>query len=166
MYQSMYVTKDIYTIHYPLLSLIFPYMLSSVVESVGEGVLDLKPGDHVLPVFMGECGECPHCKSEESNMCDLLRINPARGVMLSDGNSRFSINGKPINHFLGTSTFSQYTVAHSDCVVKINPTAPLDKVCILSCGISTGSFCISFNIINYDIIKVGLHMSPLIHFFL
>ncbi|KAJ1394383.1 hypothetical protein SESBI_34184 [Sesbania bispinosa] len=122
----------------PMFPRIFGHEASGVVESVGDGVLDLKAGDHVLPVFTGECGECPHCKSEESNMCDLLRINPAREVMISDGNSRFSINGKPISRFLGTSTFSQYTVVHSGCVVKINPKAPLDKVCILSCGITTG----------------------------
>lgn len=109
-----------------------------IVESVGEGVTDLKPGDHVLPVFTGECKECRHCKSEESNMCDLLRINTDRGVMLDDGKSRFSINGKPIYHFVGTSTFSEYTVVHVGCLAKINPDAPLDKVCILSCGISTG----------------------------
>lgn len=109
-----------------------------VVESVGEGVTDLSPGDHVLPIFMGECKECAHCKSQESNMCDLLRINTDRGVMISDGQSRFSINGKPIYHFLGTSTFSEYTVVHVGCVAKINPLAPLDKVCVISCGISTG----------------------------
>ncbi|XP_016695040.1 alcohol dehydrogenase 1 isoform X2 [Gossypium hirsutum] len=109
-----------------------------IVDSVGEGVTHLKPGDHVLPVFTGECGNCRHCKSKESNMCDLLRINTDRGVMLSDGKTRFSINGKPIYHFVGTSTFSEYTVAHVGSVAKINPAAPLDKVCILSCGISTG----------------------------
>ncbi|KAJ8477020.1 hypothetical protein OPV22_020747 [Ensete ventricosum] len=121
---------------------IFPRILgheaSGIVESVGEGVTDLAPGDHVLPVFTGECKECAHCLSEESNMCNLLRINTDRGVMLSDGQSRFSIKGKPINHFLGTSTFSEYTVVHSGCVAKINPLAPLDKVCVLSCGFSTG----------------------------
>ncbi|PPD75387.1 hypothetical protein GOBAR_DD27694 [Gossypium barbadense] len=111
---------------------------AKIVESVGEGVTHLKPGDHVLPVFTGECGNCRHCKSKESNMCDLLRINTDRGVMLSDGKTRFSINGKPIYHFVGTSTFSEYTVAHVGSVAKINPAAPLDKVCILSCGISTG----------------------------
>jgi len=109
-----------------------------IVESVGPGVTDLQPGDHVLPVFTGECGDCRHCKSEESNMCDLLRINTDRGVMLTDGKSRFSINGKPIYHFVGGSTFSEYTVCHIGSVAKINPAAPLDKVCILSCGISTG----------------------------
>lgn len=121
---------------------VFPRILGheagGIVESVGEGVTDLQPGDHVLPVFTGECKECAHCKSEESNMCDLLRINTDRGVMLNDGKSRFSINGKPIFHFVGTSTFSEYTVVHVGCLAKINPEAPLDKVCILSCGISTG----------------------------
>ncbi|CAN6458552.1 unnamed protein product [Victoria cruziana] len=122
----------------PVFPRIFGHEAGGIVESVGEGVTDLKPGDHVLPVFTGECGECPHCKSEESNMCDLLRINTDRGVMLADGQSRFSIKGQPIYHFVGTSTFSEYTVVHVGCLAKINPEAPLDKVCVLSCGISTG----------------------------
>ncbi|KAJ4701022.1 alcohol dehydrogenase [Melia azedarach] len=122
----------------PLFPRIYGHEAGGIVESVGEGVTDLKPGDHVLPVFTGECKECDHCKSEESNMCNLLRINTDRGVMLNDGNSRFSINRKPIYHFVGTSTFSEYTVVHVGCVAKINPLAPLDKVCVLSCGISTG----------------------------
>ncbi|XP_009360723.2 alcohol dehydrogenase [Pyrus x bretschneideri] len=122
----------------PLFPRIYGHEAGGIVESVGEGVTDLKAGDHVLPVFMGECKDCAHCKSEESNMCDLLRINTDRGVMLGDGKSRFSIKGKPIYHFVGTSTFSEYTVVHVGCVAKINPSAPLDKVCLLSCGISTG----------------------------
>ncbi|XP_058095107.1 alcohol dehydrogenase 1-like [Magnolia sinica] len=124
--------------HTPLFPRIFGHEAAGIVESMGEGVTDLQVGDHVLPVFTGECKECAHCKSEESNMCDLLRINTDRGVMLNDGKSRFSINGNPINHFLGTSTFSEYTVVHVGCLVKIDPLAPLDKACILSCGISTG----------------------------
>ncbi|KAL0560381.1 hypothetical protein IC582_000785 [Cucumis melo] len=122
----------------PLFPRIFGHEAGGIVESVGEGVTDLKEGDHVLPVFTGECGECRHCKSEESNMCDLLRINTDRGVMISDGNTRFSKNGQPIYHFVGTSTFSEYTVVHVGCLAKINPCAPLDTVCVLSCGISTG----------------------------
>ncbi|KAH9691576.1 Alcohol dehydrogenase class-P [Citrus sinensis] len=102
----------------PLFPRIFGHEAGGIVESVGEGVTDLQPGDHVLPVFTGECKECPHCHSEESNI--------------------FSIKGKPIYHFVGTSTFSEYTVTHVGCVAKINPAAPLDKVCVLSCGISTG----------------------------
>ncbi|KNA21417.1 hypothetical protein SOVF_043520 [Spinacia oleracea] len=117
---------------------IFGHEAAGIVESIGEGVTDFEVGDHVLPVFTGECGECRHCKSEESNMCSLLRMNPYRGVMLNDGKSRFSLNGNPVNHFIGTSTFSEYTVVHSGCLVKINPLAPLDKACILSCGVSTG----------------------------
>lgn len=109
-----------------------------IVESVGEGVTHLKPGDHALPIFTGECGECTYCKSEESNLCELLRINTDRGVMLSDGKTRFSKNGQPIYHFVGTSTFSEYTVLHEGCVAKINPNAPLDKVAIVSCGFCTG----------------------------
>ncbi|KAF7127080.1 hypothetical protein RHSIM_Rhsim11G0077800 [Rhododendron simsii] len=122
----------------PLFPRILGHEAGGIVESVGEGVTELAPGDHVLPVFTGECKECAHCKSEVSNMCELLRINTDRGVMIHDGKSRFSINGQPIYHFVGTSTFSEYTVVHVGCVVKINPLAPLDKVCILSCGISTG----------------------------
>lgn len=122
----------------PLFPRIFGHEAAGIVESFGEGVTNLGVGDHVLPVFTGECGECRHCLSEESNLCDVLRINTERGVMLSDGKSRFSINGSPINHFLGTSTFCEYTVVHAGCLAKINPLAPLDKVCVLSCGISTG----------------------------
>ncbi|GLT64933.1 hypothetical protein SLA2020_373940 [Shorea laevis] len=122
----------------PLFPRILGHEAGGIVESVGEGVTDLQPGDHVLPVFTGECGDCPHCKSEESNMCDLLRVNADRGHMIHDGKTRFSIKGQPIYHFLGTSTFSEYTVVHAGQVAKINPAAPLDKICVLSCGISTG----------------------------
>ncbi|KAH0467042.1 hypothetical protein IEQ34_004280 [Dendrobium chrysotoxum] len=121
----------------PIFPRIFGHEAGGIVESVGKGVTDLAPGDLVLPIFTGECGECADCKSEESNLCSLLRVNPNREVMISDGKSRFSINGKTIFHFLG-STFSQYTVVPSGCVAKINPLAPLDKVFILGCGISTG----------------------------
>lgn len=122
----------------PLFPRIFGHEGAGIVESVGEGVTEIQPGDHVLPVFTGECGDCRHCKSEESNMCDLLRINTDRVVMLSDGKSRFKYNGKPIHHFLGTSTFSEYTVVHKGCLAKINPDAPLDKTCVISCGFATG----------------------------
>ncbi|XP_020596238.1 alcohol dehydrogenase 3-like [Phalaenopsis equestris] len=121
----------------PIFPRIFGHEAGGIVESVGKGVTDLAPGDVVLPIFTGECGECVDCKSEESNLCRLLRVFPDREVMISDGKSRFSINGKTIYHFLG-STFSQYTVVPAGCIAKINPLAPLEKVFILGCGISTG----------------------------
>ena len=111
---------------------------NSIVESVGEGVTDLKPGDHVIPLFTGECGECVYCKSNDTNLCEKYKVDLFRTSMINDGETRFSIGGKPINHFMMTSTFSQYTVVDYACVTKINPSAPLDKVCLLGCGIATG----------------------------
>ncbi|KAL2524860.1 Alcohol dehydrogenase-like 3 [Abeliophyllum distichum] len=112
---------------------------AGIVESVGEGVMDLKSGDHVVPIFNGECGHCIYCKSENTNLCEKFRVNPFRSVMVNDGKCRFSTkDGKPIFHFLNTSTFSEYTVLDSACVVKIDPEAPLNKMALLSCCISTG----------------------------
>lgn len=112
----------------------------SIVESVGEGVKDMKEGDHVVPIFNGECGECVYCKHEKTNMCERSGVNPFKTVMSSDGKSRFSTlkDGKPIFHFLNTSTFSEYTVIESACVVKVDPAAPLKMMTLLSCGVSTG----------------------------
>ncbi|GLJ05280.1 hypothetical protein SUGI_0015240 [Cryptomeria japonica] len=120
----------------------FPRILgheaAGIVESVGEGVTDLKEGDHVLPLFTGECGDCIYCKSPKTNLCGKFRIDPTRAVMVSDKKTRFSIAGKPVYHCMGTSTFSEYTVLDSANVAKINPHAPLDKVCLLGCGLATG----------------------------
>ncbi|XP_042484938.1 alcohol dehydrogenase-like 3, partial [Macadamia integrifolia] len=110
-----------------------------VVESVGEGVLDMREGDHVIPIFNGECGHCVYCKSEKTNLCETFRVNPLKKVMINDGKSRFSSrDGQPIYHSLNTSTFSEYTVLDSACVVKIHPESPLKKMTLLSCGVSTG----------------------------
>ncbi|KAK6122530.1 hypothetical protein DH2020_043735 [Rehmannia glutinosa] len=112
---------------------------SGVVESVGEGVTDLETGDHVVPIFNGECQECRYCKSEKTNLCEKFRVNPIKSTMTNDGKCRFSSkDGKPIYHFLNTSTFSEYTVLDSACVVKIDEKAPLEKMTLLSCGVSTG----------------------------
>ncbi|CAM8876426.1 unnamed protein product [Rhodiola kirilowii] len=112
---------------------------SGVVESVGEGVTDLRQGDHVVPVFNGECGDCAHCKHERTNLCHKFRVNPFRSTMVNDGKTRFStLDGKPIYHFLNTSTFSEYTVLDSACVVKVDSDAPLQKMTLLSCCVSTG----------------------------
>ncbi|KAH7525184.1 hypothetical protein FEM48_Zijuj06G0198100 [Ziziphus jujuba var. spinosa] len=122
----------------PLFPRIFGHEAGGIVESIGKGVTEIQAGDHVLAVPYGECKNCRHCKSEESNSCDLLRFNTDRGVMLNDGQTRFSKNGKPIYNFVGTSTLSEYTVVHAGCVAKCNTEAPLDTVCILGCSICTG----------------------------
>ncbi|VAI62913.1 unnamed protein product [Triticum turgidum subsp. durum] len=119
---------------------LFPCILgheaAGIVESVGEGVTDVQPGDHVIPCYQAECRDCKMCNSGKTNLCGKVRGATGVGVMMSDRKSRFSVNGKPIYHFMGTSTFSQYTVVHDVSVAKINPQAPLDKVCLLGCGVS------------------------------
>ncbi|KAF5190966.1 alcohol dehydrogenase [Thalictrum thalictroides] len=111
-----------------------------IVESVGEGVLDMQEGDHVIPIFNGECGDCSYCKSEKTNLCEKYRVNPMKSLMEIDGKTRFSTkDGKPIYHFLNTSTFSEYTVIDSACVVKIDSNASMKKMSLLSCGVSTGN---------------------------
>jgi S-(hydroxymethyl)glutathione dehydrogenase/alcohol dehydrogenase len=107
------------------------------VMECGAGVSSVKPGDHVIPLYIPECGECKFCKSGRTNLCGAIRVTQGKGVM-PDGTSRFSLGGKAILHYMGTSTFSEYTVVPEIAVAKINPAAPLDKVCLLGCGITTG----------------------------
>jgi S-(hydroxymethyl)glutathione dehydrogenase/alcohol dehydrogenase len=120
---------------------IFPAILGheggGIVEEVGEGVTTLKKGDHVIPLYIPECKECSFCKSGKTNLCQKIRQTQGQGVM-PDGTSRFSKNGKPIFHYMGTSTFAEYSVIAEISLVKINPLAPLDKVCLLGCGVTTG----------------------------
>ncbi|RID45985.1 hypothetical protein BRARA_I02676 [Brassica rapa] len=129
----------------------FPRILGheavGVVESVGEGVNDVKEGDYVIPTFNGECGECRVCKNEVSNLCERYKVDPMKRLMVSDGGTRFSTTtnkdggssqSQRIYHFLNTSTFTEYTVLDSACVVKIDPNAPLKQMSLLSCGVSTG----------------------------
>ncbi|XP_072857996.2 alcohol dehydrogenase 1B isoform X2 [Pogona vitticeps] len=119
----------------------FPIILgheaAGVVESVGEGVTSMKPGDKVIPIFLPQCGECSSCKHPRGNMCKKTDFGIPTGLM-DDGTSRFTYEGKPIYSFAGTSTFSEYTVVHENSVVKIDASAPLEKVCLISCGFSTG----------------------------
>eukprot|EP00850_Spirogloea_muscicola_P000538 SM000002S05618 [mRNA] locus=s2:1197032:1201229:+ [translate_table: standard] len=115
-----------------------PPLPLSVVESVGEGVTEVQAGDAVIPCYQAECRECKFCRSGKTNLCGKVRPATGKGVMLADGQSRFTYNGEPIYHFMGTSTFSQYTVVHAVAVAKIRRDAPLDKVCLLGCGIPTG----------------------------
>ncbi|KAJ8431701.1 hypothetical protein Cgig2_022323 [Carnegiea gigantea] len=121
---------------------LFPCILgheaAGIVESVGEGVTEVQAGDHVIPCYQAECRECKFCKSGKTNLCGKVRAATGVGVMMNDRKSRFSINGKPIYHFMGTSTFSEYTVVHDVSVAKIDPQAPLEKVCLLGCGVPTG----------------------------
>ncbi|MDG2155700.1 MAG: S-(hydroxymethyl)glutathione dehydrogenase/class III alcohol dehydrogenase [Gammaproteobacteria bacterium] len=120
---------------------LFPSILGheggGIVEEVGSGVTSLKPGDHVIPLYTPECGQCSYCVSGKTNLCQAIRVTQGQGLM-PDGSSRFSLNGKPIFHYMGTSTFSEYTVMPEISVAKVNPAAPLDKVCLLGCGITTG----------------------------
>ncbi len=120
---------------------LFPSVLGheggAIVEEVGSGVTSVKPGDHVIPLYTPECGECSFCTSGKTNLCQKIRVTQGQGVM-PDGTSRFSLNGKPIYHFMGTSTFSHYTVLPEISLAKISAEAPLEKVCLLGCGITTG----------------------------
>ncbi|MBN3282519.1 ADHX dehydrogenase, partial [Polyodon spathula] len=119
----------------------FPAILghegAGIVESVGPGVTKFKPGDKVIPLFVSQCGECKFCLSPKTNLCDTNWITQTEGLM-PDKTSRFTCKGKPIFHALGTSTFSEYTVVTDISVAKVDDSAPLDKVCLLGCGISTG----------------------------
>lgn len=110
---------------------------AGIVESVGEGVTCVKPGDKVIPLFSPQCGECRICKHPESNFCSRSDLLMPRGT-LREGTSRFSCKGKQIHNFISTSTFSQYTVVDDIAVAKIDGASPLDKVCLIGCGFSTG----------------------------
>ncbi|WP_420591147.1 S-(hydroxymethyl)glutathione dehydrogenase/class III alcohol dehydrogenase [Bacterioplanoides sp.] len=120
---------------------IFPAILGheggGIVESIGEGVTSVAVGDHVIPLYTPECGECKFCKSGKTNLCQKIRETQGKGLM-PDGTSRFSINGEPIYHYMGCSTFSEYTVLPEISLAKVNKSAPLEEVCLLGCGVTTG----------------------------
>lgn len=120
---------------------IFPCILGheggGIVESIGEGVSSVKVGDHVIPLYTPECGECKFCKSGKTNLCQKIRETQGKGLM-PDGTTRFSKDGQPIYHYMGTSTFSEYTVLPEISLAKVNPEAPLEEVCLLGCGVTTG----------------------------
>ena len=119
----------------------FPAVLghegAGVVEACGSGVRLLKPGDAVIPLYIPECRQCKFCRSGRTNLCGAIRETQGRGMM-PDGSSRLSHKGRTLHHFMGTSTFAEYTVVPEIALAKIRPDAPLDKVCLLGCGITTG----------------------------
>ncbi len=120
---------------------LFPAILghegAGVVVDIGRGVTSVKKGDHVIPLYTPECRQCPSCLSRKTNLCTAIRATQGQGLM-PDGTSRFSIGGKPIHHYMGTSTFSNFTVLPEIAVAKIREDAPFDKVCYIGCGVTTG----------------------------
>ncbi|MEJ2062598.1 MAG: S-(hydroxymethyl)glutathione dehydrogenase/class III alcohol dehydrogenase [Reinekea sp.] len=120
---------------------VFPAILGheggGIVEQVGEGVTSVNVGDHVIPLYTAECGECKFCKSGKTNLCSAVRETQGKGLM-PDGTTRFYKDGKPIYHYMGCSTFSEYTVLPEISLAKVNKEAPLEEVCLLGCGVTTG----------------------------
>jgi S-(hydroxymethyl)glutathione dehydrogenase/alcohol dehydrogenase len=120
---------------------IFPAILghegAGVVVEIGAGVTTLKPGDHVIPLYTPECRQCEYCLSRKTNLCVAIRATQGRGVM-PDGTSRFTCNGAPVMHYMGTSTFANFTVLPEIALAKIRPDAPFEKVCYIGCGVTTG----------------------------
>lgn len=120
---------------------IFPAILGheggGIVESIGEGVTSVKVGDHVIPLYTPECGECTFCTSGKTNLCQKIRETQGKGLM-PDGTTRFFKDGKPIFHYMGCSTFSEYTVLPEISLAKVSKDAPLEEVCLLGCGVTTG----------------------------
>lgn len=120
---------------------IFPVILGheggGIVESIGEGVTSVQVGDHVIPLYTPECGECKFCKSGKTNLCQKIRETQGKGLM-PDGTTRFFKDGQPIFHYMGCSTFSEYTVLPEISLAKVNKEAPLEEICLLGCGVTTG----------------------------
>ena len=148
---------------------LFPAILghegAGVVVEVGEDVTSVKTGDHVIPLYTPECRQCKFCLSNKTNLCQAIRSTQGRGVM-PDGTSRFSLNGKNLYHYMGTSTFANYTVLPEIAVAKIREDAPFDKVCYIGCGVTTGIGAVIFtakvepgaNVVVFGLGGVGLNV--------
>ncbi len=125
----------------------FPAILghegAGIVVETGPGVRSVKPGDHVIPLYTPECRECDFCLNPKTNLCQAIRATQGKGVM-PDGTSRFSLDGKPLLHYMGCSTFSNFTVLPEIALAKVNPDAPFDKICYIGCGVTTGIGAVAF----------------------
>lgn len=148
---------------------IFPTILghegAGIVVEVGKDVKTLKPGDHVIPLYTPECRHCDYCLSQKTNLCQAIRATQGKGLM-PDGTSRFSIDKEPLFHYMGTSTFSQYTVLPEIAVAKIREDAPFDKVCYIGCGVTTGIGAVIYtakvtpgaNVVVFGLGGIGLNV--------
>ena len=147
----------------------FPCILghegAGVVVDVGPGVKHLKKGDHVIPLYTPECRECDYCTSQKTNLCQKIRTTQGKGLM-PDGSSRFSFKGKPVLHYMGCSTFANYTVLPEIALAKIREDAPFDKVCYIGCGVTTGIGAVIFtakveagaNVVVFGLGGIGLNV--------
>lgn len=148
---------------------LFPTVLghegAGVVVEVGAGVSSLKPGDHVIPLYTPECRQCKFCLSRKTNLCQAIRATQGKGLM-PDGTSRFSLNGQPLFHYMGTSTFANYTVLPEIALAKIRSDAPFEQVCYIGCGVTTGIGAVLFtakveagaNVVVFGLGGIGLNV--------
>ncbi len=147
----------------------FPAILghegAGIVREVGAGVTTVKPGDHVIPLYTPECRQCKSCTSHKTNLCTAIRATQGKGLM-PDGTTRFSFKGKPILHYMGCSTFSNFTVMPEIALAKIRSDAPFDKVCYIGCGVTTGIGAVLFtakveagaNVVVFGLGGIGLNV--------
>jgi S-(hydroxymethyl)glutathione dehydrogenase / alcohol dehydrogenase len=148
---------------------LFPAILghegAGIVVEVGADVKSVKPGDHVIPLYTPECRNCEYCLSQKTNLCQAIRGTQGRGLM-PDGTSRFSLDGTPLLHYMGTSTFSNYTVLPEIAIAKIREDAPFEKVCLIGCGVTTGLGAVIYtakvepgaNVVVFGLGGVGLNV--------
>ncbi len=147
----------------------FPAILghegAGIVREVGADVTSVQPGDHVIPLYTPECRECDYCLSRKTNLCQKIRITQGRGMM-PDGTSRFSLNGKPVLHYMGCSTFSNFTVLPEIALAKVRKDAPFDTICYIGCGVTTGIGAVIFtakvepgaNVVVFGLGGIGLNV--------